>query len=104
VAQALGAVPADRRIALVAEPDLLTVAASLSRCAAFVGNDSGLSHLAAATGIPTVAAFGATDAQRYAPWGGVAVQGAARSLDTLTPEMVAGALRDLLIARTPQKG
>ena len=103
VGQVLAAVPAERRIALVAEPDLLTVAATLARCSVFVGNDSGLSHLAAATGIATVAAFGGTDAQRYAPWGGVAVQGTARTLDTLTPEMVAAAVARVLAASPPAR-
>jgi ADP-heptose:LPS heptosyltransferase len=52
------------------EPDLLSVYAAVARCAAFLGNDSGLGHLAACAGIPTLAIFGPTDARRYAPWGG----------------------------------
>jgi heptosyltransferase III len=35
----------------------------------FVGNDSGLAHLAALVGIPTVAIFGPTDPVRWAPRG-----------------------------------
>ena len=35
----------------------------------FVGNDSGPTHLAAATGAPTVALFGPTDPRRFAPRG-----------------------------------
>ena len=61
------ALPESLRI--FAEPDLLTVAATLKRCAAFVGNDSGLSHLAAAVGLPTLALFGPSDPVRYAPFG-----------------------------------
>lgn len=41
----------------------------LTRCRAYVGNDSGLSHLAAACGVPTVAVFGPTDPQVWAPRG-----------------------------------
>lgn len=44
-------------------------AACLSRCALFVGNDSGLMHLAAAAGTPTLGLFGPTPAAEYAPTG-----------------------------------
>ena len=44
-------------------------AACLSRCALFVGNDSGLMHLAAAAGTPTLGLFGPTPASEYAPRG-----------------------------------
>ena len=48
---------------------LPTAYAAFTRCALFVGNDSGLMHLAAATGRPTVGLFGPTDDRHYAPWG-----------------------------------
>lgn len=51
------------------ELDIMTVAAVLSEAAAYVGNDSGITHLAAATGIPTAALFGPTDPRRWAPRG-----------------------------------
>ena len=41
----------------------------LARCRAFVGNDSGVSHLAAALGVPTVALFGPTRPEHWAPRG-----------------------------------
>jgi ADP-heptose:LPS heptosyltransferase len=41
----------------------------LRRCALFVGNDSGLMHLAAASGIATLGLFGPSYEHRYAPWG-----------------------------------
>ena len=53
--------------ARVRPPSLTTLAAVLSRAAAFVGNDSGVSHLAAATGAPTRAIFGPTDPTVWAP-------------------------------------
>lgn len=56
-------------LARVQEPSLLTLAAILSRACAFVGNDSGVSHLAAATGTPTLAIFGPTDPAIWAPRG-----------------------------------
>jgi len=45
------------------------LAAILSRCQLYVGNDSGVSHLAAAVGVPTVAIFGPTDPGVWAPRG-----------------------------------
>ncbi len=63
------AVPEVQRIDLVGGLDLLTVAACLKRCAMYIGNDSGLMHLAAATGIPTLGLFGPTQESLYAPWG-----------------------------------
>ncbi len=43
------------------------LAAVLSHCDVFVGNDSGISHLAAAVGTPTVCVFGPTDPVKWAP-------------------------------------
>ncbi len=43
--------------------------ALLSQAEAYVGNDSGVSHLAAAWGAPTVALFGPTDPRTWAPRG-----------------------------------
>ena len=65
----LDAVPAGRLIDLVGRVDLPTAAAALRRCALFVGNDSGLMHLAAAAGAPTLGLFGPSRAEHYAPWG-----------------------------------
>jgi ADP-heptose:LPS heptosyltransferase len=39
----------------------------------FVGNDSGLMHMAAAAGIPTVGLFGPSRPENYRPWGDLAV-------------------------------
>ena len=65
----IDALPADRCIDLVGKVDLLTAAACLKRAALFVGNDSGLMHIAAATGIPTLGLFGPSPPALYAPWG-----------------------------------
>ncbi len=56
-------------IDLVGDPGLATVAACLKRCALYIGNDSGLMHMAAATGTPTLGLFGPSPAIHYAPWG-----------------------------------
>ena len=56
-------------IDLTGKLDLPQVAACLARCALFVGNDSGLMHMAAASGAPTLGLFGPTPAAEYAPAG-----------------------------------
>jgi heptosyltransferase III len=54
---------------LVGRVSLPEAAACLARCALFVGNDSGLMHLAASAGTPTLGLFGPTSAAEYAPAG-----------------------------------
>jgi heptosyltransferase III len=65
----LEAIPEDRRIDLVGRTDLLTAAAVLRRCALFIGNDTGLMHIAAACATPTLGLFGPSPSSKYAPWG-----------------------------------
>ena len=55
-------------INLAGKTDLLQAAAVLAQAQLFVGNDSGLGHIAAATGTPTVTVFGPGDPARYHPW------------------------------------
>ena len=43
------------------------LAAVLEKCAAFAGHDSGITHLAAAVGTPTLAVFGPTDPRVWGP-------------------------------------
>ena len=56
-------------IDLVGQLSLPEAAACLARCTLFIGNDSGLMHLAAAAGAPTLGLFGPTPASEYAPTG-----------------------------------
>ncbi|MSP67928.1 MAG: glycosyltransferase family 9 protein [Alphaproteobacteria bacterium] len=65
----IAAVPPERLIDLVGRVDLPTAAACLRRSALYVGNDSGLMHVAAATGVPTLGLFGPSRESQYAPWG-----------------------------------
>ncbi|MDF1748404.1 MAG: glycosyltransferase family 9 protein [Alphaproteobacteria bacterium] len=65
----LQAVPEDRRIDLVGTVDLLTAAAVMARMALYVGNDSGLMHMSAAVGTPTLGLFGPSEDALYAPRG-----------------------------------
>ena len=65
----LSALPKERRIDLVDKAPLLTIAAALAKARLFIGNNSGLMHLSAAAGAPTLGLFGPSDENRYTPWG-----------------------------------
>jgi heptosyltransferase-2 len=56
IARALG----DRCLDIAGAPSLMKTAAHIARCRLFIGNDSGLMHLAEAVGVPVVALFGPT--------------------------------------------
>ena len=61
--------PRERSIDLTGKADLPTAFACLKRARMFIGNDSGLMHLAASAGIPTLGVFGPSDERLYGPWG-----------------------------------
>jgi ADP-heptose:LPS heptosyltransferase len=92
----------DRAVDLVGSLSLPEVAAVLTRCALFVGNDSGLMHLSAATGTPTLGLFGPSRVEEYAPAGrhvATAVAPDSPALDSmpgLTVEMALAAAGRLL--------
>ena len=65
----LDAIKPDRKIDLVGPIPFLDVAAVFKRALIYVGNDSGLMHLCAATGTPTLGLFGPTRDENYSPWG-----------------------------------
>lgn len=67
--QVMQAVPEDRRIDMIARGDPGQVAAVMQRCFMYIGNDSGLMHMAAAAGIKTLGLFGPTNDTEYGPWG-----------------------------------
>ena len=49
--------------------DLLTTAAVLEKVRLFIGNDSGLGHIASAVNVNTFTIFGPGEPHRYRPWG-----------------------------------
>ena len=77
----IDAFPKSQIIDLIGQ-DLLTVAACLKKADFFIGNDSGLMHIAAAVGMPTVGLFGPSDERIYGPYG-------AKTLAIRTPESMA---------------
>jgi heptosyltransferase III len=89
-------------IDLVGRLSLPEAAACLTRTALYVGNDSGLMHLAAAAGAPTLGLFGPTPAAEYAPAGratAVAVAAGPRMEDLSVEAALAATARLLAPAR-----
>lgn len=78
--------------------DLLTTAAVLERCALFIGNDSGLGHLASGVDTPTLTVFGPGQPARYHPWSANArwLVGAQRDLANVAAAQVAALAREQL--------
>jgi ADP-heptose:LPS heptosyltransferase len=76
---------------------LRRLAAAVSAAGLFVGNDSGASHLAAATGAPTLALFGPTDPAVWAPLGPAVstLRTASGRLEDLSTDAVVEAARAL---------
>ncbi len=60
-----GADPID----LIGRTSVADAAACLARSGFFLGNDSGLMHVSAAVGTPTLGVFGPSPDCHYAPWG-----------------------------------
>jgi ADP-heptose:LPS heptosyltransferase len=58
-----------RGMDFIGRGDILASAAAMERAALFVGNDSGLMHVAAAVGRPTLGLFGPTEWWLYGAWG-----------------------------------
>jgi heptosyltransferase-2 len=58
---------AKRPVCFAQNLPLPQVAALLEQCAVFIGHDSGISHLAAAVGTPSLLLFGPTDPEIWAP-------------------------------------
>jgi heptosyltransferase-3 len=83
-------------IDLVGRLTLPEVVACLQRARLFVGNDSGLMHLSAAAGTPTIGLFGPTDAATYAPTGRSAVAVVGRAMEAVTVLQVVQAAERLL--------
>jgi heptosyltransferase-2 len=62
-------VPGPHVVDVIGQTDLPVLAGVMARSRAFVSNDSGAMHMAAAVGLPVTAIFGATDERATAPLG-----------------------------------
>lgn len=69
IAELVNFIPESQCIDSIGHVDLLTLYACFKRCTLFIGNDSGLMHLAAASDVPTLGLFGPSRPERYRPWG-----------------------------------
>ena len=67
--QLLNTIPEDRRIDGIAKGSPGGVGAAISLCDFYLGNDSGLMHVAAACGVKTLGLFGPSYPEIYGPWG-----------------------------------
>jgi ADP-heptose:LPS heptosyltransferase len=85
---------------LCGQTGLLEAAAVLARARAFVGNDSGLGHLASAVGTPTLTVFGPGEPLRYRPWGDHArwLVAEEQNLSRLSVEQVVSELKMMVVA------
>jgi ADP-heptose:LPS heptosyltransferase len=90
VAERLGRVLDGRALRLI-EPDLPLLGAVLERASAYLGGDSGVSHLAAAVGAPAVILFPLATRERWAPWS-VTAQGLTIGVEVGQVDRVAAAL------------
>ncbi|MDA8141955.1 MAG: glycosyltransferase family 9 protein [Desulfobacteraceae bacterium] len=61
--------PANGLTPVTRPENLVSLTETLKSCGAFIGNDSGATHLAAFIGVPTVAIFGPSDPVRWGPRG-----------------------------------
>ncbi|HXI85162.1 MAG TPA: glycosyltransferase family 9 protein [Verrucomicrobiae bacterium] len=68
-AKKLGELLGERPVTMAQGLKLVELAAVLERCVLFLGNDSGITHLAAAVGTPTVALFGGASLPIWEPLG-----------------------------------
>ncbi len=76
----------DEGVFVLQNEELPRVAAVAERCDLYIGNDSGITHVAAAVRTPTVALFGPTDPKLWRPW--------APRVEVLTPP-AGGGLADI---------
>jgi ADP-heptose:LPS heptosyltransferase len=104
--------------ALAPPTDLRMLAAVVRRARLLVAGDTGPLHLACAVGCPVVAIYGPTDPEVNAPWGvphaavsppGRVYTGVKRTdreaggFEGVTPEAVAGAVREVLDRASPRR-
>lgn len=90
--------PEDSLDGAVRIDDLYELACWLAHVRLFIGNDSGIAHLAAAVGTPVLALFGPTQPARWIPRGPVVQVVKEDSMDRIQVEQVLHAARELLDA------
>jgi ADP-heptose:LPS heptosyltransferase len=93
-----------RDLPVLLNPPLRTLAGVLAEAEGYAGNDSGVSHLAAAVGAPTVALFGPTRPEHFAPVGPKVRIVHADSLKDIPVARVVGALSEVRVGSSRGSG
>lgn len=72
-------------IPVVSDCSLMDLACVLSVCEGYIGNDSGVTHIAACLGVPVVALFGPSDSRLWGPMGAnvTIIESAERATESL---------------------
>ena len=86
----------EKQAHVVKSPTLPVLAGLLANSAAYVGNDSGVSHLAAAVGACTLAIFGPSSPEHFAPLGPKVKIIAACKIANISSEQVEQTLEGML--------
>jgi len=88
-------------INLCGRTSVLQAVAILELMMVFVGNDSGLGHMASAAGIPTITVFGIGEPDRYRPWGEKALWlvGERQSINNVAVDDVIGLLQKQMMPK-----
>ena len=88
-------------INLCGKTSLLQAVAILECMTGFVGNDSGLGHMASAASIPTMTVFGIGEPERYRPWGEKALWlvGEEQNINNVTVDDVVGLLQKQIMSK-----
>lgn len=80
--------PTTPLLQLIQDAPLLAVAQALRHCQSYLGNDTGITHLAALLGIPTLVLFGPSDPIIWKPIGPAVTVLKEPNLDALTPQTI----------------
>ncbi len=88
--------PTPALLTVLANAPLLEVARQLQTCKAYLGNDSGITHLAALLAVPTIALFGSSDPAIWHPIGRTVKVLYEPVLANLSPDHVLSELEALL--------
>jgi heptosyltransferase-3 len=95
----------NRHEQLFIEEDVVAAALDIVSSRAYIGNDSGMTHVAAALGVPTVAIFGPTDPQVWQPLNlnaHVVSPAEPASIDVMPVELVFAKIREFSGRATPK--
>jgi len=85
-------------IDLCGKTNILQAVAVQQCLVGFIGNDSGLGHMASSVGIPTITIFGAGKPDRYRPWGNKSIwlQGKDNTLENIKVDDVVTSLNKIM--------